>query len=245
MGKEQRLVSEIYDGYIDVLLDGYVYYLPKDVLSPTLLHHFEGVVGDDYYDCAHVIVKGEFGNGSLQKLQTLQFEKVSRLETIYFELLRLEEELSPKEFHMLIHKYMDYVEFLASMAKWFTEHLETYFEVEGDTEAYGIFGNQWNHFSIHFLELFSAFGKGNNYEITDFYSIEEFVGKYLPDFVGRYKKFSQKFPFDNQEDDVIETTPNTKTKSRKQKKKKEKPVLIADEEADLFLLETVFNVKFD
>lgn len=241
---EMRPLSEIYDAYIDILLEGYIFYVPKKVFSSFLLEQFEGKIDDDYFDNAHLIVKGDFGKGGLRELQRLQFEKVTKLEGIYFDLVQLEQDLSQKQFEKLIHKYIDYVEFLASLAKWFAEHLGTYFEIEEDMEAYGLFANQWNHFSMHFLELYRAFGESYKYQITAFYSVEEFIGKYLPDFVGRFEKFSRKFPFDYEEEDFIETTPIVKPTPKKQKKKKQKRVLITDEQADLFLLETVFNVKF-
>ena len=241
----EKSINEIYDDLVDTLIEAYVFYVPREVVWQEMLDHLEGKIEDDFFDVCHVVVNGQFGDADLTKFQSLQFEKVKRLEKNFFELLRLQRVLSEQEFHILITKYLDYVEFLASIAKWLLENLAKYRNPEDDLDVNSIFNVQWNQFAHHFLELFGAFGEKHNYVITEFYTIPEFMGKYLPDFVQRYTNFVERFPFPEGAKDFIETVTKKRQQTKKPKKKKEKPVLITDAEADLFLLETVFNVKFD
>ena len=153
----EKSINEIYDDLVDVLIEAYVFYAPREVVWQEMLDHLEGKIEDDFFDICHVVVNGKFGDADLTKFQSLQFEKVKRLEKNFFELLRLQRELSEQEFHILITKYLDYVEFLGSIAKWLLENLAKYRNPEDDLDVNSIFNVQWNQFAHHFFGVVWSF----------------------------------------------------------------------------------------
>lgn len=245
MREELIKIEEVYDGFIETLIDGFVYYILQNTFNKETLADIQSVVEDDFFDKLHVSIKDNFEGITLSMFLEYQFEKRLKLERTYFELLRLQKILSEQEFKSLAYKYLDYVEFLTSFTTFMVDNLSAYTKEENDLFSHSIFSNQQNQLLTHLGELIDSFAEKINFPITDKqYSIEELLMKYVPNFVVRYTKFVKTYGPDKE----VYFDTKEKRKSIKRNKKqtgKNTREIITEEEAERFLLETVFNVKLN
>ena len=230
--------NKIYDNLIDNLLELYVFYIPQEIINKELVSHIEEEEASNFFNVFHLIVNGSYGDLDINGFKKKQFEKSVNLDANLFELLGLEKNVSLAEFHYVVAKYLDILEFLLTISNWMKDNLKVYMESELDLDAYSVFGVQFNQLTKHFLEVYKIYGKAHEVALTESYSIEMIVNYYLPDLIARYIKFVEKVPFEIVKEGIIEST---STKHKKPKKK----VLITEKEAENFLLETVFNIKIN
>lgn len=237
-------LDKIYDDFIEKLIDGYVYYIPMEVFEEDVLEHLKSEIEDDFFYEFNALVKGEFGSGNVNDLRILIMNKNGTLEKSVFDLLKLKRVLLEAEFKIVINKYLNYAEILASIAKWLLDNLELYMNINGDMDAKTVFGLQYNCLVEHFKQLYETFGEEYNYQLTTFFTSREIASKYVPDFYNRVIKFSNKYPLAEDASDIIERVkPKPINKSNTKRKTKKKLQLITEEKAELFLLESVFDIK--
>ena len=156
--------------------------------------------------------------------------KNTQLDKNLFQLLELKESLKPYQFDFLIKKYYGEVNLFVVISEWLNKNLEKHFK-DLDTSIPTYFSVQEMAYQLHFEGLQNTFGMDllpnpKQNEILE--KIESIVPP-----MSAFKKAANSVP---------ETKESKKPESNQQKPVKE--VLITNEEADRFLLETVFNVKF-
>ena len=201
-----------------------MFFVPETLITKELEERYEPELLELFFNKI-LVIENDGSVNSLSKTTKITnvTSKNTQLDKNLFQLLELKETLKTYQFDFLIKKYYDQVNFFVLISEWLSENLETHFkELDPSISAY--FSIQEIAFQMHFETLQTTFGMDllPNPKQTE---ILEKIESMVPP-LSAFKKAANEVP------------------ESEEKPKTEKKVLITNEEADRFLLETVFNVKF-
>jgi len=206
-------MNHIYD-IRDNLIRSYIFYIPDSIYEDLNRTAFKGIIKQ-----ADLNKLGYFDNDlnvstNLKLLRTIDFITKSKyLEKNILQLFKAKKELSTSEFNYLLEAYKEHVVAHTFITEELNRNLKKYFQ-NIDLEIINLFKLQAQAFEKHQKAISTHFGK---LEEPNTFNQEEFI-----------KRFQEnKF----------------KIASKSSIKKDKKKPLITNEEADDFLLKTIFNVK--
>lgn len=213
-----KLVSSLYKPLI--------FYIPRKFWVEIDGEKWNDKEFDTLFDTV-VLMKDDGSNQALKNGASNFYllGKTAELDKNTYELLDLKTKLDTDSFHFLAEKYLLNVGFYKRISTWMLDHVhedipdinkENLLSFELQKTA---FENHCDYIQKHFVPLENMELDVSNSNLTakDFDSIRDLLGSPL------------------QPIKAIENPPKIK--------KKEKKILITEEEAEKFLLETVFNVK--
>ena len=234
--------TEIYDSLIDSLINMLVIYIPDHLIDTKILDTLDNELKDQVLNKFVAISNNDVVEKSMIELHKFQSDKTSVLENNELNLLGYSNKLSHFEFHVLATKYIDYVEFLASVSKWLSDYLDNFTKREIDLDWNTLIINQTNQLNNHFQELYKIFSKKIDYKAKEYYTNKEFLEKYLPNFISRYTGFIDKYNLTDITD-IKSQHDNYNEGSDASIKPIDNILTLTDNEIELYLLESVFNVN--
>jgi len=163
--------------------------------------------------------------------------KRTSLEDNIFQLLKMKKEIEAFEFDYVLEKYFHQLEFSFFVVNWLEVNLSFYNKDRIDINIIGAFSIQNGYFEKHYETVLKHFYDPKKITLKESFTVLELVKNYIPDLISRYGPI-------NSEEKLIEETideENNISKISSSKKIKKKP-LVTDEDAEEFLLETVFNI---
>lgn len=242
------------DNLVQVLLKDLGFYIPRSIFPEQVLektgidfpeHFFDEIF---YLDLKKGMMFFE-NNLFLGKLM----EKPRLLDNTIIQLLQKKEELGEAEFDYVLEKYFDRVNFYCKTVSLLSSKLRFYFKDTVDFVTISSFELQFDIYKNHLVEMKNRFYKEKEVIVKEYYELDEIVLTYLPDFLSRlgiyYNEQTKKSTIEfkpsiiEEEKDIQEQEESDKSKVPKKRVKKEP--LVTDQEAEDFLLTTVFNVKLD
>ena len=216
--KQRELTSSLYKPLI--------FYIPRKFWVEMDGEKWNDKEYDTLFDTV-VLMKIDGSNNILNNGASSYYllEKTAELDKNTYELLEMRTKLDSDSFHFLAKKYFMNVEFYKRISAWMLDHVqedipdvnkETLLSFELQKTA---FENHWNYIHKHFVPSAKIKTNVSDADLTtkDFNIIQDLVGNPLES--------------------------KSKNKKNPNTTKKEKKILITGEEAEKFLLETVFNVK--
>lgn len=222
----EESINNIFSNLLSRLYKPLIFYIPRKFWVEIDGEKWNDKEYDSLFDTV-VLMKTDGSNKALNNEASNYYilGKTSELDKNTYALIDLKDKLDKDSFHLLADKYNMNVTFYKRISAWMLSHVqedvpalnkETLLSFELQKIA---FENHWEHIQKHFVSSpeIKSHISDTNLTAKDFNFIQDIMGNPL-----QSKKDIDK-----------------PTKS----KKKEKKILITGEEAETFLLETVFNVK--
>ena len=240
-------LETFYDKLVQVLIRDIAFYIPSAIIPVNLFKDLKDQIPEGFLDQIYILdIPEGFGIFENEEFNERLLLKRTLLEKNIFQLLKKKKELDAIEFHYILDKYFDQVEFYSAIVNWLSINLNVYHENEIDVFTIGSFGLQNEFYKSHFIELIDLFYPSEPIELKEFYDLSELLKVYFPDLMARYDKASNellvKSDVDISQHEFKEDQDNN-TKEKKTTKKGKKEPLVSDKEAKDFLLATVFNIK--
>lgn len=242
-------LETFFDKLVEVLIRDVVFYIPSALIPTYLLKDLKDQIPKGFLDEISILdIPGGFGVFENKEFSERFLLKRTSLEQNIYTLLKKKKELDSKEFHYVLGKYFDQVEFYCAIVNWLSVNLSIYHKNEIDMVTIGSFELQNELYKSHFIELINLFYPSELIQLKEYYDLSELLKTYFPDLMARYDKASNallvKSHIDFSQHDFKEDQ-NKTTKEKKTIKKKKKKPLISDQEAEEFILKSVFNINFD
>ena len=224
-------LDKIHSQLIDNLYKPLIFYIPESIIPETKKGMEFHAKQEHIFN--KIIVIDNDGNNYELELKSNSFGLLGKnnlLDKNLFQLLEQKGQLNPFQFDVLLQKYMEQINFYVLISGWMSDNLESQIDnLDGSIISY--FTLQKMAFQNHKEALQHSF-------------LLDIVPLPKPEQV--IKQVESILPSLYITKDVAIREPKTEMpaqlKSKRTKPKKQ--VLITNEEADRFLLETVFNVKF-
>ncbi|TYB77951.1 hypothetical protein ES676_01660 [Bizionia saleffrena] len=224
--------------YIDMTKRLYVpmvFYIPWRVWNQFKNEKWEDSSYNNLFDKV-VIIKPDGSNALLNNEQSSHhiMIKKERLDLNTFKLLELQNDLDAKQFDFILNKYITQLDFIKRISMWMFENVQKDIEDLKQETSLSFQIQQkaiiehWAYVQENFIGITQIDETTNEIILNkkDFKSFKELMNP------------SGVFP------SVTQTKSKTKEEAEKPKKlKKEKKILVTEEEATIFLLNTVFNIK--
>jgi len=244
---------------VEVLIHNLAYYLPKEMIPEIVLVDLKGKISPKFFNKLAILdVYQGIGEFEVMEFSERLAKKRQRLEKTFFELLKKRKELEEDEFEFLIDKYFRQVEFYLAITNWLRLNTATYKRIHKqiDLSIKGHFEMQYRLYELHFTELINRFYKGKELNLKESFTEEELMNC-IQDLMMRLQLFEEELVIDRstqknqnellKENSVnLNSTLNTQTattvnKQQNTTKKKKRP-MVTEQEAQYFLLTSVFNV---
>lgn len=216
--KQKELTNSLYKPFI--------FYIPRKFWVEMDGDKWNDKVYDALFDTV-VLMKSDGSNKAINNGASNYYllQKTAELDKNTYALLEIRTKLDSDSFQFLAKKYCLEVGFYKRISTWMLNHVqedvpdinkETLLSFELQKTA---FENHWNYVQKHFVPSSQIKSYVSDTELTakDFSTIQDLVGNPLES--------------------------NSKIENSTKTNKKEKKILITGEEAEKFLLETVFKVK--
>lgn len=222
------------------LYKSFVFYLPGNIFE---LQH-QDLRNDVTQILDKIIVINENGNISELKNQpvlTTILQKQKTLDNNLFKLLDIRKNLKTAEFDFFVNKYLEKVNFCLYITKWLNDNLELYpFGINEEVKK--AFQFQLHFFQEHFNNLNGQLNSNKNEVQQAPDNIVQFIENNFKELKETLTNQKAEIGLVNNEHEKQFQDTNL-TNEKELKKKKEKLILITEEEAEAFLLKTVFNLK--
>ena len=165
--------------------------------------------------------------------------KRTSLEDNIFQLLKMKREMEAFEFDYVLEKYFHQLEFSFFVTNWLEVNLSFYNKDRIDINIIGAFSIQSGYFEKHYETLVKHFYDSKKITLKESFTVLELVKNYIPDLISRYGPINFKEKLDVGQRTIEGENNISSVKTPKKTKKK---TLVTDEDAEEFLLETVFNI---
>ena len=208
----------------DNLTRWYLFYVPN-----TLKEHQKSIphlktITPEKYDTVVYSKEQYITSNDLEQLDHSKIiTKGTILDQNIFKLFEAKETYDDSQFKFLIEKYKEFIDMHCYITKWLYDNVRTFIKNIPD-DIINLFRLQYLAFEKHQKQFYDHFN------LSPENLIEEKIKKRISD-----PNFKIEVP----------NLFNTKTEVVSQRKTKRKPILITEKEADLFLLEAVFNVRLE
>ena len=251
----EDLLDTFFDKIVQVLLQDVAFYIPSEIIPSAVYEKIQHKIPAHFLDELTILdIQHGFVAFEIEEFNKRIIQKPNYLEKNIFQLLKKRKELDTFELDYILKKYFDKVEFYAALINWLSENLSIYNKEKLDPTIIGLFEIQNEAYKKHLIELIDTFYSTSEIQLKEAYHLPELLKAYLPELISRFGKYSKtvnssiiKINPDDFKDIEKTNQPLTNTiveKIQKPIKKKiKKEPLITDEEAEDFLLRTVFNMK--
>jgi len=166
-------------------------------------------------------LKDEFSNHLIQSKSMVLNENI-------FKLIDINERLKKEQFQFILKKYLEHVNFVFYVSDWMGKHVtEDVKDLRAETKE--AFQSQVNVFLKHMEELKSHIIIPNQALPKEGIHVIEFIENDLKEILNFRKNSDSSKGIENKEASIV--------------KPKKKSVLLTDEDAEVFLLESVFGVS--
>lgn len=248
-----KSINNYFNKKVALLLQDLAFYIPKELIPPTVIEELKGKIAGNIYNQLFILdLQNGLGEFEVKIFNERLLKKKSQLQETLFELTQQQQTTPKKTFNYLLLKYTEQVEFYKALSKWFSHHLKKYpLDKKINIQIIGSFGLQQEFYEQHFKQLLNTFYKKNNYQIRKGYTQKELILEYIPELIQHYVLAAAK----NSPKTVRKQSKQTEESSQKEKssqktvqkqstklKRTKKQPPISETEAELFLLENVFNV---
>lgn len=214
----------------DNLLRCYIYYIPDSIFDDLNKTALQGIINRSDLNTLGFFDNNINSSTNFNNLNTVDFvTKSNQLEDNILALFKAKEELHDTEFQYILGNYKEHVGSHAFITDFLQRNLSHYIK-NVDPHIISLFQMQMQVFDTHLIkmrQLFGAIEKPKTYR--DQYLLNQFKDKFSK------PGLKIKVP-------AVKSTLKPPNKTVNKLKTKKKP-LITNEEADAFLMETVFNIK--
>lgn len=242
-------LETFFDKLVEVLFKDVGFYIPSTLIPANLLKDLNDKIPDGFLDQLSILdIPDGFGIFEIEKFNDRLILKRTLLEKNIFKLLKKKKELDAVEFHYILDKYLDQVEFYCAIVNWLSINLSVYHKNEINVHTIGSFELQNEFYKSHFIELTDLFYSSEPIQLKEYYDLSELLKVFFSDLIARYDKASNELLLKSDielSQHEIKEDENTSKKETKTKKNLKKEPLVSDQEAEEFLLKTVFNVNSD
>lgn len=217
----------------DNLTKSYIFYLPDSLIN-TLEHtSLVKAIPNDAYNQLAYIDKHNVIAQSFEKLDFLEvINKGNVLDGNMYALFQAKEDIEDAQFNFLLEKYIEFLDPHCFLTGWMYTNITSFIKPVSE-ETINLFRIQSELFDKHYSQIRRHFNIDQKGRVLN---VKTIVDRYKEKF--GHTTFSVKVPSEIPNVSIKETI------QPKPKPRKVKPALITDEEADRFLLEKVFRVKF-
>ena len=243
----EQSLNEFYNELVQVLIDDVGYYIPSEIIPEHLVNQVYSIGSYGFFD-EMLVLDPEKGLlvFEAEEFNLKLFDKHTLLEKNLFKLLRKKSGIELDEFNYILDKYFRQVEFYFSITNWLNVHLELYNSDKIDIDISGSFQLQYSYYKKHFEDLIDQFYVGKEIFLKEIYPIDELMENHFPDLLARYSLASAN-SIKKEEAEITEEyickTEEVELKSKKSNIKKKIKVYITENEADEFVLKSVFNIS--
>ena len=242
-------LETFFDKLVEVLLKDVGFYIPSELIPTHLLKEMSDKIPNGFLDQLSILdISGGFGVFELEEFNNRLILKRTLLEKNIFKLLKKKKELDTDEFYYILDRYLDQVEFYCAIANWLSVNLSVYHKNEVNVHTIGSFELQNEFYKSHFIELINLFYPSETIQLKEYYDLSELLKVYLPDLIARFDKANNELLVNSDIDlfqHEFKKDQDKMTKEKKTTKKRKKEPLVSDQEAEEFILKSVFNISFD
>jgi len=256
----EQSLDDFFNKLVRTLMQDLGFYIPSAIIPAKVLDKLQSSIPEHFLNEISILdIQNGFGVFEIEEFNKRLLLKSSSLEKNIFHLLRKRKELDKFEFNFILGKYFDQAEFYFFLTHWLATNLTLYNKKQLDISIIGAFEIQNEFYKSHFTALIKHFYPTNEIELRQSYDISELLKVYFPDLIARYDLANteltiqstmeipkQEFINDKNTPEIgklitIEEKPDSYQPSLKKETKK--MPLVADKQAEDFLLTTVFNLK--
>ncbi|AOW20760.1 hypothetical protein [Urechidicola croceus] len=218
--------EDLYESLLGNLYMPMVFYVPEHIIPDDMKKIKAEFKENNFFNTIIAIDENGY-NFELKKKKNVGvlFSKINNLQRNTMKLLDAKEIMSPRQFEFLYNRYLVLIRFYVRISNWMGDNIIS--EIEGVKEwIVRLFVNQKIILNDHMNDLNKYFASNKTIEISS-----EKVIKNFDEFFPQFDSFKIKNEKEIDKEEVI------KVKSKRKKRK-----IITDEEAELFLLKSVFNI---
>ena len=235
MGKKS--LEKFFDSLILPLWEELYFYISDKNITTEFLESYDVIELRKFFNKIYVIdhkqgpllYKEERGIAGL-------LLKSSFLETNIFNLLEKKRKLQADEFTFILEKYFKQVETCFQIATWTNDNLESQATLKVDDITRTVFELQFKTIKDHFKKLIKYFYPNKEELLNTDLNLIKTLETYFPELLGRYKKDEDASKINEQQ------IQSKSTKIVDASKEGEKQFLITEEQAEDFILESVFGI---
>ena len=231
----EESLNKIYDEMIERLYKPLIFYIPRRIWNQFDKDKWNAKMFDEVFDKV-VLIKPD-GQDIILNNEPSNFHimfKVARLDKNTFKLLDIQKKTDSNQFDFLLNRYCVQLDFYRRVSKWMAENIQKDVK-DNNEETLFSFEIQQSTFSKHWQYIQDTFVNGLKIEETkadsnltnkDFKSLQDLMNQ------------SSILPKAEAPESINENDTNIIKKPKKIKK-----VLLTEEEAERFLLRTVFHIN--
>lgn len=237
----EKSLEKFNSALIGNLLNELLFYIPENKITKELVTKLENIDTKGIFNKVFIMDKIQgpikYRKDSISKA----LMKTSMLEENMYLLLKKQRKLDEQEFSFVFNKYFELAEFCFYITNWFHTDLESNTAIKLDNQLSGLFLMQHQGYKKHFEKLVKHFYPKKEHLPSGNFNVEKTIEKYFPELLKKYTvEKSERKSIVNTHN---ESEPNTD--SQKQVAKEKKQPIISDNDAEQFLLKSVFNVNFE
>ncbi|WP_412983897.1 hypothetical protein [Pontimicrobium sp. IMCC45349] len=223
-------MNHIFYAIRDNLLRSYIYYIPDSLFENINKTAYKNLIKKTDLNKVSYFDEDRIGSTNLSNINTIDFVTKSKyLQENILQLFKAKETINAIEFQFVLDAYKEHLGIHTFLTEQMAKHLKTYIKNVTPTIE-NLFQKQAQDFAKHFQQMTVHFGAIEKPQFSDKNIVERFKEKFSQPLAEKLE-----FPKINTVDTPI---------IKKEKKPRKKQPIITNEEADNFLLETVFNVDF-
>jgi len=250
----ENSLDTFFDKLVEVLILDLALYIPSDLIPTGVLEELEGSIPDHYFNELTILDPLGFGEFEIEEFNERLIKKKTQLEKNIFKLLESKTVLKEFEFVYILDKYFKQLEFYVAITNWLRVNLKNYNQEKINLTTVGSFEIQFEIYKSHFNEFLQHFQTDFKFTIKDEFPISELLKNYFPEMIARYQLTSsnekgiEALKNSSTKNESSELTPKIelehckKLETNSEPKKKKQKLTVNDNEIELFLLESVFNI---
>lgn len=237
-----------FDELVKTLLQDFLFYIPGEIIPENVVVQLTRRNSEEIFD---TFLGVDTNNGlyeyEFESFNERLFEKHSSLEGNIFQIGEKHAEISPGQFEQLLYKYYEQVEFYVFVSNWLIQNVDAFKTGEEFLEISASLRFQSDYLNKHLEELLEHFFDGKELFVKLEFSKQELMEYYIPDVVSRFARQNKvlnenvRSGSDIQKSEALEHS--TAQKTGVPTKKTKRKLIITEEQADRFILETVFHIK--
>lgn len=240
-----KSIEEQFTELQGVLYKPLLFFIPKSSITNDVLNQLDAEV-TQLFDTLYLIQEdGACYRYTNQPILYSLFQKKSNLDNSIFRIFEIKKQLEEKQFNFFIQRYLTFVDVYVYISNWLVENIELYKEDLTD-ELQQAFNLQQEYLKQHLDDLKQHCLLVNSPLKKEKEIIIDFIKDGIPELkellTKKNNEEAEKKKLENQDEVEIKE----KTKIVKEKAvQKMKENRITEIEAELFLMESVFNVKIN
>lgn len=226
------------------LFEELLFYIPEHLIADELLiennllelkKYFQTVI---YMDRMKGPVLLEESKSKLNMILRTSF-----LEKNIFILLKKKDKESKATFNFILEKYVNQIQGYCFVSKWMADNIETTVVKDLNTKAINSFKEQSECYRIHLADIKSHFQNEEIVVLRESTVSNDSIEEYIPKLMEQIQSLDEKIDMKTALlDSIVKEVTSEAVKSNPEKVAQKKKLLISQNEADEFILRTVFNL---